>query len=343
MNVDDPNTDQLSARTLRCVFLCFPFDALDFTFYHPSLHQFFDSLNVRIDEYMPFYARYPHRGLPIPPLPSSSFPLLLLVLLLPPHPGPTRSGVPHTTSPPLVARPVSLCHHSPYAIVTVAAVAFGATVAGVLALGGNGTGDAGVGGDASQGVAAEGAALDVLALGVLELAVLILGVLQLRLLPWLSSVLDKVPASAAAAATAAATATAVVAACEWSLDPWFPFPFSWLLAIFSWLRSHPLSDYFRLAHPIVSLLLSSLVIDPTASPSSVSALVAAITDFSSACRLDYGTWLVSAPPSRLVSPLSHPLSARGELALGCDILKDRHFELEFLAAAAPPRCHAASL
>ncbi|CAI7897318.1 unnamed protein product [Closterium sp. NIES-54] len=331
MNVDDPNTDQLSARTLRCVFLCFPFDALDFTFYHPSLHQFFDSLNVRIDEYMPFYARYPHRGLPIPPLPSSSFPLLLLVLLLPPHPGPTRLRCYRGRSQWTLG------------VWTLNVLVVGKLPSGVLALGGNGTGDAGVGGDASQGVAAEGAALDVLALGVLELAVLILGVLQLRLLPWLSSVLDKVPASAAAAATAAATATAVVAACEWSLDPWFPFPFSWLLAIFSWLRSHPLSDYFRLAHPIVSLLLSSLVIDPTASPSSVSALVAAITDFSSACRLDYGTWLVSAPPSRLVSPLSHPLSARGELALGCDILKDRHFELEFLAAAAPPRCHAASL
>ncbi|CAI7806626.1 unnamed protein product [Closterium sp. NIES-53] len=42
--------DWLSARTLRCVFLGFPVDALDFMFYHPSLHQFLDPCNITLDK-----------------------------------------------------------------------------------------------------------------------------------------------------------------------------------------------------------------------------------------------------------------------------------------------------
>ncbi|CAI7815164.1 unnamed protein product [Closterium sp. NIES-54] len=86
--------------------------------------------------------------------------------------------------------------------------------------------------------------------------------------------------------------------------------------------------YYRTARPVVSCVLTSLVTDPHASPSSVSALTATVADFAATRRLDYATRVVAAPPTR-------PLSARDESALGYDILEDRQFELEFLAAASP--------
>ncbi|CAI7834048.1 unnamed protein product, partial [Closterium sp. NIES-53] len=90
-------------------------------------------------------------------------------------------------------------------------------------------------------------------------------------------------------------------------------------------------DYYRAARPVVSRVLASLVTDPRASPSSVSAFTDAVADFASTCRLDYATRVVAAPPPR-------PLSVRGESALGCDVLDDRQFELEFLATASPSLC-----
>ncbi|CAI7867505.1 unnamed protein product, partial [Closterium sp. NIES-53] len=67
---------------------------------------------------------------------------------------------------------------------------------------------------------------------------------------------------------------------------------------------------------------------PCASPLFVSALTSAIADFATTRRLDFATRVVAAPSAR-------PLSAGGEFALGCDVLEDRQFELEFLAAASP--------
>ncbi|CAI7784554.1 unnamed protein product [Closterium sp. NIES-54] len=92
------------------------------------------------------------------------------------------------------------------------------------------------------------------------------------------------------------------------------------------VSSHPITEYYRAARPVVSRVLASLVTDPRASPSSVLALAAAVANFASTRRLDYATRVVAAPPS-------HPLSVEGESALGCDVLEDRQFELEFLAAA----------
>ncbi|CAI7832312.1 unnamed protein product [Closterium sp. NIES-54] len=94
------------------------------------------------------------------------------------------------------------------------------------------------------------------------------------------------------------------------------------------VSSHPITDYYHAARPVVSRVLASLVTDPHASPSSVSALTAAVADFASTRRLDYATRMVAAPPPR-------PLSVGGESTLGCDSLEDRQFELEFLAAASP--------
>ncbi|CAI7764657.1 unnamed protein product [Closterium sp. NIES-53] len=83
--------------------------------------------------------------------------------------------------------------------------------------------------------------------------------------------------------------------------------------------------------PILSRVLASLVTDPRASLSSVSALTATVTDFASTCCLDHATSLVAAPPTS-------PLAVEDESVLGCDTLEDRQFELEFLAAASPHLC-----
>ncbi|CAI7751758.1 unnamed protein product [Closterium sp. NIES-53] len=97
------------------------------------------------------------------------------------------------------------------------------------------------------------------------------------------------------------------------------------------VSSHPITDYYRAARPVVSLILASLVTDPRVSPSSVSALTAAVADFASTCRLDYATRVVAAPPPC-------PLSVEGESSLGCDVLEDRQFELKFLAVTSPSIC-----
>ncbi|CAI7903520.1 unnamed protein product [Closterium sp. NIES-54] len=96
-------------------------------------------------------------------------------------------------------------------------------------------------------------------------------------------------------------------------------------------HSTPITDYYRAYRPLLSRVLASLVTDPRASLSSVSALTAAVTEFASTRCLDYATSLVAAPPTS-------PLAVEGESALGCDALEDMQFELEFLAAASPHLC-----
>ncbi|CAI7870144.1 unnamed protein product, partial [Closterium sp. NIES-54] len=62
------------------------------------------------------------------------------------------------------------------------------------------------------------------------------------------------------------------------------------------ISSHPITDYYHAARPVVSRALTSLVTDPRATPSSVSALTAAVADFASTRRLDYAKRVVAAPP-----------------------------------------------
>ncbi|CAI7886627.1 unnamed protein product [Closterium sp. NIES-54] len=52
--------DKISPRAVPCVFLGFPEDSSNYTFYHPPLHQFFDSRDVRFDESVPYYPPSPH-------------------------------------------------------------------------------------------------------------------------------------------------------------------------------------------------------------------------------------------------------------------------------------------
>ncbi|CAI7883307.1 unnamed protein product [Closterium sp. NIES-53] len=91
------------------------------------------------------------------------------------------------------------------------------------------------------------------------------------------------------------------------------------------------TNYYSTHRLVLSCALTSLITDPRASLSSVSALTAAVTEFASTRCLDYATSLVAAPPTS-------PLAVRGEPALGCDALEDMQFELEFLAAASPHLC-----
>ncbi|CAI7909338.1 unnamed protein product [Closterium sp. NIES-54] len=67
--VRDTSVDKILPRAIPCVFLGFPKDTSGFTFYHHPLHRFFDSRDVRFDESVLYYTRYPCRGLPIPPPP----------------------------------------------------------------------------------------------------------------------------------------------------------------------------------------------------------------------------------------------------------------------------------
>ncbi|CAI7841905.1 unnamed protein product [Closterium sp. NIES-54] len=89
----------------------------------------------------------------------------------------------------------------------------------------------------------------------------------------------------------------------------------------------PESDLVHTASPTVTRLLATVVTDPSFESAATSALVADLVDFSALCRFDYA--------ASLVFDSSCPPSIRGELALGCDVLEDRQFELECLAGAAP--------
>ncbi|CAI7822154.1 unnamed protein product [Closterium sp. NIES-54] len=107
--VRDTSADKISPRAVSCVFLGFPENSSDYTFYHPPLHQFFDSRGVRFDEFVPYYVRYPCQGLLVPHAPlfvTSAPPRAPLVQ--PPPPSLAPSGVSHATPPPSVAPKVQL-------------------------------------------------------------------------------------------------------------------------------------------------------------------------------------------------------------------------------------------
>ncbi|CAI7858272.1 unnamed protein product [Closterium sp. NIES-53] len=88
-------------------------------------------------------------------------------------------------------------------------------------------------------------------------------------------------------------------------------------------------DLARAACPTVTHVLATLVTDPCFASTAVSALVTELVDFASTCRIDYFASLISESGSDC------PPSVGVELALGCDVLEERLFELECLAAAVP--------
>ncbi|CAI7928463.1 unnamed protein product [Closterium sp. NIES-54] len=91
----------------------------------------------------------------------------------------------------------------------------------------------------------------------------------------------------------------------------------------------PEPDLARAACPTVTHVLATLVTDPCFASTAVSALVTELVDFASTCRIDYFASLISESGSDC------PPSVGVELALGCDVLEERLFELECLAAAVP--------
>ncbi|CAI7888955.1 unnamed protein product [Closterium sp. NIES-54] len=60
--------------------------------------------------------------------------------------------------------------------------------------------------------------------------------------------------------------------------------------------STPITNYYRATRPVVTRVLASLVTDPRASPSSVSALSAMVAGLAAARRLEYATRVVAARP-----------------------------------------------
>ncbi|CAI7913569.1 unnamed protein product [Closterium sp. NIES-54] len=369
--VRDTSADKLSARAITCVFLGFPMGSPDYSFHHPPLHQFLDSHDVRFDESVSYYNRYPCRGLPVPPSPlflAPSLPLAPAPPVPPPPPGPTPSGATTGGTRSWGARSRGA---------RAGGASAGGASSGDAGAGGSGTrgasfggtraGGAGTGGASSWGAGAPGAGTGG-ARGLLELEVLVLRRRELEARPL------RVPTATTPSPTAYgptfrppdSTPAVFSPPHSWSSPSVVPHdwtsrcpprarPSSPLADLRTVLfrslprrsprvsvlssppesslivSSHPITDYYRASRPVVSRVLASLVTDPRASPSSVSDLTAAVADFASTRRLDYATRVMAAPPP-------HPVSIGGESALGCDILEDMQFELQFLAAASPSLC-----
>ncbi|CAI7810951.1 unnamed protein product [Closterium sp. NIES-53] len=91
----------------------------------------------------------------------------------------------------------------------------------------------------------------------------------------------------------------------------------------------PDSEIARAASPTVTRLLATVVTDPNLEFTAAFALVIELVDFAARSRLDYVASLVTEFES------VYPPFVGGELALGSDVIEDRQFELECLAAALP--------
>ncbi|CAI7902569.1 unnamed protein product [Closterium sp. NIES-54] len=413
------SADKLSARAIPCVFLGFPLDSSDYTFYHPPLYRFFDSRDVWFDESVSYYTRYPCQGLPVPPPP-------LFLALFPPlapappvHPPPPGLALfldlSHATPLPSVARKVPSPSALPrHVAVDSGGVGFGGMGTGCASSEGTGAKGTDAGGASSEGAETEGvgaggarcegagaegtsaggarregaraedtdvggashggdwswrrcccgvyptsppqpdefpeaSSVGARGVGAVRAGEAGAGAAAVGAAaagegaapaPATAAAAAAVVAAAAAAATttttvaaaaaAAVTAFAAVAStCDWPSGPWSSFPSSRPFTISSCLRSYvSRSGLYHVTRPVVTRVLASLFMDPRASPSSVLALTTTVTDFATTRRLDYTTRVVPA----------RPLSVEVEFALGCDVLEDRQFELEFLAAASPHLC-----
>ncbi|CAI7860773.1 unnamed protein product, partial [Closterium sp. NIES-54] len=93
----------------------------------------------------------------------------------------------------------------------------------------------------------------------------------------------------------------------------------------SWHKPSYSHNLARAASPTVTRLIASIDTDPSFKSTAAFALV----NFAAGSRLDYVANIFTESESVC------PLSLRGELALGSDVLEDMHFELECLAAALP--------
>ncbi|CAI7932047.1 unnamed protein product [Closterium sp. NIES-54] len=358
--VRDTSADKLSAPAIPCIFLGFLVGSPDYSFYHPPLHQFLDSRDVRFDESVSYYTRYPCQGLPVPPPP------LFLAPSLPPAPAPP-------VPPPPLVLPCQF-PQQPSALLDYVGVGAGGAAAGGTRYGGArsrgagvggageggaSSGGAGVGGSGTAGASSGGAGAGGAGAGGASSGVSGLRELGLPSSPPVHSQSPTAygptfpppdPTPAFFSPPQSQSPPPVVRHDWTSHCPPRAQPSSPLADLHTILfrspprrsppvsvlpsppessltiSSHPITEYYRAARPVASRILASLVTDPRASPSSVSALTAAVADFGSTRHLDYATRVVAAPPPR-------PLSVGGESALGCDVLEERQFELEFLTTA----------
>ncbi|CAI7795763.1 unnamed protein product [Closterium sp. NIES-53] len=95
------------------------------------------------------------------------------------------------------------------------------------------------------------------------------------------------------------------------------------------------SDLAHAGSPTITRLLATVVTGPSFESIAEFALVTELVDFAATCRLNYIMSLVTECESVC------PPSIGGELALGCDVLEDRQFELVCLASVFP--CFASML
>ncbi|CAI7780719.1 unnamed protein product [Closterium sp. NIES-54] len=93
--------------------------------------------------------------------------------------------------------------------------------------------------------------------------------------------------------------------------------------------SDPESDLARAASPTVTRLLATVVTDPDLESTAAFVLVIELVDFAARSRLDYVASLITKSESVC------PPSVGGELAQSSDVLEDRQFDLECLAATLP--------
>ncbi|CAI7884332.1 unnamed protein product [Closterium sp. NIES-54] len=348
----DTSADKLSARAIPCVFLGFPVDSPDYAFYQPPLHQFLDSRDVWFDESVSYYARYPCRGLPVCltlPLPSVALQVTSPSL---------QSSSQSPQQPSALPRHVTVDSGG----VGAGGAATGGTRSGGALLRGAGAGGAGAGGANSGGAGAGGAGAGGAGAGGASSGGAGAGGASAGGASFGGAGVGGAGAGGACSEETGAGGTTTAPPHrhdtrlqaarrrereeqerleqerqalrrldlqEQHQHPRRALPVSVLLPPLA--SSHPITDYYHVVCPVVSRVLTSLVTDPRASPSSVSALTVVVADFASTRRLDFAMHVVAAP-------LARPLSAGGEFALGYDVLEDRQFELEFLAAASPSLC-----
>ncbi|CAI7833719.1 unnamed protein product [Closterium sp. NIES-53] len=144
--VRDTSADELSARTIPCVFLGFVPDAPGWQFYHPTLHRVLPSLDIMFDESVPFYRLFPYRSAPPPPPP----------LFLAPSPPPVDPLLPQGPAPLGVSQVDPLPGTAPVQVAVVSGAAPGAASGGAEP-GGAGSEGAGSGGAEPEGVEPGGA------------------------------------------------------------------------------------------------------------------------------------------------------------------------------------------
>ncbi|CAI7881736.1 unnamed protein product [Closterium sp. NIES-53] len=290
---------------------------------------FLDSRDVRFDESGSYYTHYPCRGLPVPPPrpfltptpPSTPAPPIPQ-----PPPSPAPSGVSHATPLPSVARQVtspspqssSRPPQQPSALPRQVAVDSGG-----VGDGGASTGGAHSWGARSRGVGAGGAGTEGASLGGAGVGGAGTGGASLGVARVVFTDLGRCGfggAGAGDAGTGGASSEETRVGGTTTAAPTAP-PHSYDTRAAGARAVGATAGAGEAAAAAVAAIFATAV--PTS-------LTTSVTEFAATCLLDYATRVVASPPL-------HPLSAGGESALGCDVLEDKQFELEFFAATSPSR------